>query len=306
MKDHILHCKYHFYADDTQIYISCKPSDVDAAINKLNEDLNRILLWSKKNNLLLNPNKSKYMICGTKFQISKLNLTNKVLLMDQPIERVWEARNLGLQMDCDLRFDSHIVSLVRECFYRLKILYNVRPHLGVDVRIRLTESLILSKLNYTDVVYGPRLTAKTQRLVQRVQNACARFCFDIPSRGHVTPYLNKYALLKMKHRRKFHLACLLFGVLRCEEPSYLYNKLEWIASSRKCDSRQISRQLAVQKHKTASFRGSFRYSASKCWNNIPPPIRNTKSFHNYKVKLKNYILQSQQKHENSLHDVSVI
>ncbi|XP_045450408.1 uncharacterized protein LOC123659200 [Melitaea cinxia] len=184
MKDHIMHCRYHFYADDTQIYISCKPSDIDIAIDRLNEDLNRIVLWSKRNSLVLNPNKSKYMICGTKSQILRLKHTNKILLMDQPIERVWEARNLGLQMDCNLRFENHIIGLVRDCFYRLKNLYNVRDHLGVDLRIRLTESLILSKLNYTDIVYGPRLTAKTQRLVQRIQNACARFCFDIPFREH--------------------------------------------------------------------------------------------------------------------------
>lgn len=306
MKDHIMHCRYHFYADDTQIYISCKPSDIDIAIDKLNEDLNRISLWSRNNSLLLNPNKSKYMICGTKSQISRLNPSNKILIMGQPIERVWEARNLGLQMDCDLRFENHIIGLVRDCFYRLKILYNVRDHLGVDLRIRLTESLILSKLNYTDIVYGPRLTAKTQRLVQRIQNACARFCFDIPFREHVTPYLNVHSILKMKHRRKFHLACLLFDLLRRKEPSYLYNKLTWMSSHRTCESRQCSIQLVVQKHKTASFRGSFRYAASRCWNNIPPPIRNTQSFLKYKSKLKEYILRCQQSQENFVHDVSVI
>lgn len=176
----------------------------------------------------------------------------------------------------------------------------MRDYLGVDLRIRLTESLILFKLNYTDIVYGPRLSAKTQRLVQKIPNACVRFCFDIPFRGHVTPYLNAHSMLKMKRSRKFHLTCLFFDFLRRKEPSYLYNKLTWMSSHRTCETRQCSI------HKTASFSGSFRYASSRCWNNIPLPIRNTKSFLKYKLKLKEYILHCQQSQENFVHDVSVI
>lgn len=59
---HIKHCKYHFYAVDTQMYISCEPNDIDSATRNLNEDLTCIANWPKSNALfLLNPTKSKYL-----------------------------------------------------------------------------------------------------------------------------------------------------------------------------------------------------------------------------------------------------
>ncbi|CAG9786786.1 unnamed protein product [Diatraea saccharalis] len=81
------------------------------------------------------------------------------------------------------------------------------------------------KVNYCDTVYGPCLMSRTVRLIQRIQNACARFCFHVPPRTHVTPFLNTANLLKMEARRKLHLATLLYGVIETKRPSYLYDKL---------------------------------------------------------------------------------
>lgn len=292
------------YADDIQVYISCKPQDIDTAINKLNDDLKRIEAWSVSNCLLLNPAKTKYMVFGNRHQLHNLNPVSNVMLMGEAVERVFEARNLGLLMDCELRFEKHIANCVKNCFYRLKLLYKMRPFLREELRIQLAESLILSKLNYMDVVFGPRLLAKTNKLVQRVQNACARFCFDIPFRSHVTPFLNNKYHLKMMHRRKLHLACLMFGVVKYKTPSYLYDKLSWKANRK--PSRQCSTQLATQRHSSAAFRGSFRYAASKCWNNIPPPIRNLQSIHGFRLKLKKNLFAHQKGEESLRNDTSAI
>lgn len=275
IRSHITHCKYHIYADDIQVYISCKPADIDSAIDKLNQDLTTIASWATENCLLLNPNKTKYLVFGSRQQLSGVSITADVELMNTPVERVYEARNLGLIMDCGLRYEKHIAAAIRSCFYKLKVLYTIRPYLSENLRCQLVESLVLSKLNYVDVVFGPRLLAKTKRLIQRVQNACARFCFNIPLRAHVTPFLNSHNILKMQHRRKLHLACLLFGVMKYKTPPYLFNKLCCIKLR---ERRNCGIQLLTPRHASAAFRGSFRYAASKVWNNIPPPLRNHKFF----------------------------
>lgn len=303
---HIVHCKFHIYADDIQVYISFKPSEVDSAIEQLNEDLGRIAAWSVDNCLLLNPLKTKLLVVGSVHQLATMRPTTKVMLMGEQIERIYEARNLGLLMDSNLRFEKHVANTVRSCFYKLKVLYKIRPYIIENLRVRLVESLILSKLNYVDIVIGPRLLVKTQRLVQRVQNACARFCFNVPSRAHVTPYLNKNLLLKMKHRRKHHLACLLFGIIKHERPSYLFEKLRWSCNQRPRAARQCAPQLLTHRHRSMAFRGSFRYSASKCWNNIPPPIRNLQTLHQFRFKLKIFLLEHQQSEEALTHDTSAI
>jgi hypothetical protein len=54
--------KYHFYADDLQIYLSGDSKDLDEMISALNEDLGAIYQWSDVNGLLLNPRKSQAIL----------------------------------------------------------------------------------------------------------------------------------------------------------------------------------------------------------------------------------------------------
>lgn len=294
-------CRYHIFADDVQVYISFPPENYESAIKILNEELSAVAMWADNNCLVLNPSKTKYMVFGTKKMKNLLPDTLNIAILSEPIDRVDVARNLGLNMDAALRFEKHIAETVQNCFYRLRVLYPIRPFISEDLRIRLTESLILSKLNYADIVYGPRLLARTNRLIQRVQNACARFCFSIPRRSHITPFLNEHYILKMKSRRKLHLASLLFGVIRTGHPAYLYNRLVWLNCRRLC-----SVQLATQQHRSASFRGSFRYAASKIWNNIPPPIRNSTSIYVFRKRLRQHLTDAQRELGNINIDMSYI
>jgi hypothetical protein len=287
-------CKYQLYADDLQVYISFHPEDTVSGVVMLNEDLKRLSEWSASNSLVINPRKSKYIVLGSVKQTN--NIIAKcpsIVIQDTIVERVDEARNLGLLLDTNLRFESHVAETVRNCFYRLKILYNIRNLLSVDLRVRLCEALILSKLNYCLTAYGPCLLKRTQRLIQRVQNACARFCFQIPPRGHVTPFLNNANLLKMSARQELMFACLLFDTIHTKTPTYLYQKLTWCSNSNRPVRGSRAIILQFPRHRSAAFKGSFRYRATKCWNNIPPPIREIKNKNNFKLKYRMHLLKNQ-------------
>lgn len=142
----------------------------------------------------------------------------------------------------------------------LRVLYQVRKHLSVDLRIKLCDTLVLSRLNYVDTVINGCLLARSKALLQRIQNACARFCFPIPSRTLVTPYLNSSRMLKMDARHSLHFASLLFGVIHYQQPLYLFTKLKY--STR--PTREAIRLICPRHGSSAAFRGSFRYSATKC------------------------------------------
>lgn len=290
----IVYCNYHLYADDVQIYLSFKPDDISIATRKITDDLNRIHDWAGKNALMLNASKSKYIVLGSKKQVVKIISANpEIYILNQRLDKVSEARNLGIFLDSHLRFETHVLNLVKSCFYRLKILYRVRNLLREDLRIILMESLVLSKLNYGDVLYGPRLLSTSQRLIQRVQNACCRFCFHIPPRTYVSPFINRAGMLNMKSRRTLHLATLVHDIIKYKNPKYLFNKFEWSSSRNLYQTRASSFLLVVKLHKTAAFRGSFRYQATKCWNNLPPPLRQPISKTTFKRRLKSTLLSTQ-------------
>lgn len=298
----IRNSKYHCFADDLQLYLSVEPASPVRAVQAVNEDLNRIAEWSLNNSLVLNPSKSKLMVLGTKSQVARvMDAPLDIKILNTSIEIVTEARNLGVVFDSQLRFDKHVLNLARNCFYRLKVLYKIRELLSTKARVTLCESLVLSRLNYADLVYGPRILGKSRRLLQRIQNACCRFCFNIPSRGHVSPFVNKANMLNMDSRRRLHLASLMFDIMTFNNPKYLYEKLKPASFQNRYGSgvlRAARVPLAIHPHRTVGFTGSFRHQATKCWNDIPPPIRNAQSKFSFKTKIKSFLMEKQKRELN--------
>lgn len=268
-------CKIHQYADDTQVYLHFDPKNTNISVNFINNDLEHISQWSEKNNLVLNANKSKYMVLGSKHQRECIKGHNlQIKIGNESLEQVKVAKNLGLYVDENLRFIEHLNLKIKNAFYKLKVLYSLRPFMSEKVRVTLVESLILSIFNYCDTVYGPRLLKKTEKAIQRVQNACTRFCFDVPKRSHVAPFINCHNILNMKSRRKLHLAVSLHKIVRSKKPNYLYQKLDWLENRKDRSVRENEKiKLLIPKHKTVGFKGSFKYAAAKIWNNLPPPLR---------------------------------
>ena len=72
LRDAIKRGTYHMYADDTQLYYSCKCENVNTTIADINLDLSHISDYSKTNCLKLNAEKSKFIIIGSRQNLKKL------------------------------------------------------------------------------------------------------------------------------------------------------------------------------------------------------------------------------------------
>ena len=255
-------------------------------------DLGRILNWSVKHALLLNPSKSCFMVMGTKAQIAKCGEL-RLFINSEAIPRVHCARNLGLIIDSQLRYNEHVIAKIKVCFMRLKSLYRCRNYLSIPVRKILVESLILPILDYGDVVYGPRLLVKTAKSLQRIQNACARFCFGIPRGFHVTPYLNNHGILRMHNRRTYHTLCLLFRLFDTRVPAYLYEQFTWSGGIHQHMTRGRDKLLVIPEHRSTGYRGSFKFTATKLWNELPPPLKAATSLSAFKKLVRQHLLDNQ-------------
>lgn len=303
MPYHIKSCKYHLYADDTQLYYSFNAKDAKTAIKIINEDLNNIYEWSQNNSLALNPSKSQTIIFGTQKQYgSIIDCGEKIKINGVNLEQVNSARNLGLILDREQKFKEHINNKVKTAFFRLKTLYKIRPYIKTDLRIILCDSLVLSQFNYCSLIYGPRLNANLERAIQRVQNACIRFCFNVPKRQFITPYLNKNGILNMSARRNLQYACTIHRVIWSKKPDYLFEKLLWVKDFSHCNARSNTHGLLrIPNHKSTRYRGCFKFSAAKIWNDLPPPLRKKMSTECFKGRYKAALLKRQLAAENLKH-----
>jgi hypothetical protein len=140
LSERIRHSKFHFYADDLQIYFSGNRSDLDGLIAQVNEDLEAIHRWSNENGLLLNPVKSQAILVSNSPPGLPLPL---LFLGDIALEWKDVVTDLGLLIDSRLRFGSHVTKICSRAYstlHRLRLLKFLTPK---SVRLKLCKALLL-------------------------------------------------------------------------------------------------------------------------------------------------------------------
>ena len=108
---------HHMYADDTQVYIELSQSDTHKSISSLSDCLTDCSLWMKSSKLMLNSDKTEFIIIDTKQQRHKLSNHLPVKLLDNDICPSDSVRNLGVVFESDFSFHKHVSNIYKSCFY---------------------------------------------------------------------------------------------------------------------------------------------------------------------------------------------
>lgn len=263
----IHHCSTQLYADDIQLYISFAPHDYLAVQQKINSDLFNILTWAKDNCLVLNPDKCQSILLGSRHSRSLVGDFN-ITIGGVNIPCSDTVRNLGVVLDSELTFTNNISLLCQRAYFGLRQLLPFRFLLDSQTKFLLCESLILSLLNYGDLIYGPCITQADNQRLQRVQNLCVRFITSVPRFAHITPYIRDLSCLKMQERRFLHYVVFLCKILQSERPSYLFSKIAMRSSLHDLSLRHVDCTLDIPKHSSAFFKRSFSYLSAYIFNNV--------------------------------------
>ena len=287
--------KFHQYADDLQTYISSKLNNVVNTVNVINEDMENISQYSVSNGLRLNYDKCKFMVIGTKQKIAQFDkLTIPEISIDNHvIAREKNLKNLGVIFDENMTWIKHINKTVCRAYGSLRSLYRFKKFLSEESKKSLCESLVLSHFNYCDTVLLNMSNAFAVK-VQKVQNACVRFIFNIRKFDgvHISPYLVKLGWLNMESRRNFHSLTLMYKIDNDMAPSYI--------------KKLVPRNNEVHNYNT---RGSRNFRNTRCnlelrhksffgkipslFNNLPLTVRDSPSLSVFKLKCKTHLYSIQ-------------
>ena len=110
------HIKFHYYADDTQLYIHLSHKNASTALTKLNACLYDVQEWMSLSNLQLNPEKTEFIVFGSKAQRQKISSHFPVSILGSLLHLVDSVRNLGVWFDADFSFSEHIKRTKRASF----------------------------------------------------------------------------------------------------------------------------------------------------------------------------------------------
>ena len=110
-----------------------------------------------------------------------------------------EARNLGVIIDSNLNFISHINHITRSSFHHLKNISKLRGFLSKSDSEKLIHTFITSRLDYCNGLFTGLPKASIQRL-QLIQNAAARILTGTKKYQHITPILKSLHWLPIRTR----------------------------------------------------------------------------------------------------------
>ena len=154
----------HCYADDTQLYVSFCPNrsaDADFAIKSMTDCISEIRSWMISDNLMLNDDKTEFLIIGTRQQLDKVNI-NCIRVGSIDVCPVTVARNLGSWFDEQLTtcMSTHISKLCGVAFYRLRNIKRIRKYLSQESTEMLVHAFITPRVDYCNsLVWAAQLPA---------------------------------------------------------------------------------------------------------------------------------------------------
>ncbi|KAK3525562.1 hypothetical protein QTP70_000161 [Hemibagrus guttatus] len=173
--------------------------------------------WMTAHQLKLNPSKTEPLIIPgdpSPAQDLAISLSNSMISPSAT------ARNLGVTMDNQLSFSSHVTNVTRSCRFLLYNIRRIRPFLSTQATQVLVKSLVISRLDYCNSLLAG-LPLNATRPLQMIQNAAAQLVFNLPKFSHTTPLLRSLHWLPVAARIRFKTLMLAYKAKNGPAPSYL-------------------------------------------------------------------------------------
>ena len=279
------------YVDDFQIVHQDKPDNIIALSQQIKFSLEYLKSAATNLDLSLNSTKTKYIVISTKHMTKKYNLATaipEISIDSSIIERTNCHKNLGVYFDQHLNFNYHHSQTIRKAYAILRSLNTLKYNLSTDVKLKLIDSLIFSRLTYANVVTFP-CTKFWLSKYNKVFKVALSFAFNTYISSNKACSIN---ILNIESRWKLYLLTLVYKCLYFPQfPTYLNLLLK------QKQSRNLRSSLAPLLAVHSTNYKTFQDLATPLFNSLPIEIRLIQGATNlnvFKIKVKSFLLTNQQ------------
>ena len=162
--DQCLHnCSAGMYADDTTFYLKEKSTII--LNTEIEEDMANVSKWCKNNRMVINENKTRSMLVGSKQRPSSLPHAELTIEIDGiPIQNVCCEKILGVKIDNTLSWNEQVDYICKTITTRLALLRRIKPYIDHTVIMLYYNGYILPIFYYCSTVRGTCNATFLQRL----------------------------------------------------------------------------------------------------------------------------------------------
>ena len=282
-----LDVQYHFYADDTQIYMTFDSSEETSTVARMEHCIEVVRHWMVKHHLKMNDSKTEMIYIGNNNLLSQLNKQD-ISVGGQTITSTLQAKSLGVILDETMSLSQHVDNQCRSAFIHLRCLSRIKSYLTPDCLETLVHAFITSKLDYCNALYLGVPNCIIEKL-QSVQNAAARLITGTRSRDHITPVLYNLHWLPVNQRIKYKVLLMIFKCRNDMSPSYISEIFVPYQPAR--NLRSSDADLLVVPFTRSSYirERAVSHAGPRLWNALPLDIRQSASVDIFKKKLKTFL-----------------
>ena len=165
------------YADDTSIIYAGK--DVKEINDFLNNDLKSINTWLSANKLTLNLTKTEFLVITSRQRRVYLSDNPSLIIDNFPIEQVSSTKSLGVHIDENLSWNTHIDCVCKKISSALGLIKRIRNFVPLHTLLNIFNGLVKPQFDYCSTVWGCCSNSLADKL-QKLQNRAARILLSAP------------------------------------------------------------------------------------------------------------------------------
>ena len=264
------------FADDSKVFRTINSDEDMAALQK---DLEALEEWSRTWLLRFHPGKCKVIsigestgahVCGHPYKLLETNL-----------EHIGEEKDLGVYVDCDLKFESHVAEQVKKASAMLGLIRRSFTSLSANIVLPLFKCFVRHHLENNAVVWGGNLSKRQIDAIEKVQIRATAMIEGM----HMMDYSERLQRLKLPtlvYRRARGRMIEVWRHFHSHDNSVSENMFQLAVSQR--NPLQIRRGPVSYSHRNIQA-NSFYYFAPLAWNMLDSDIRTASKMDTFKARL---------------------
>ena len=274
------------FADDSNMFLTGK--NPEALIESMNFELEKVVNWLNVNKLSLNLKKTHFII----FRRSKehIVLSNSLKMNDVVIDMTENTKFLGVIIDQNLNFHSHITYIKGKISRTLGILYKSKKVFDKKVLLTLYNSFIHPLFTYCICVWGRTPQCYLEPL-KKLQKRAIRIIAGVNRLAHTAPLFNDLKVMNIENIYIYNSMLTMYKYHHSKLPSIFSSFFSRNIEIHSHNTRQQSKLHVLRKTSTKAG-NTFRVCGVKIYNHLVTRLDLSAKISPFKKALKMYILDN--------------
>ena len=260
------------YADDSTPY-SAKENN-ELVINDLENCSSILFNWLKENSMKINTDKSHLLMSGDKQNIAKID--------EYYIKSENQKELLGVLIDSNLTFVSHINNLCKKASQKLNALARISSYMNIRKKKVLMKSFITSQFGYCPLIWMFHSRALNNK-INSIHERALRITYN-DKNSTFQQLLEMDNSVSIHQRNLQVLATEMFKIYKEISPDLLNDV--FIQNTSKYNLRNDNCFKSRKVRSVYFGTESLSFLGPKIWNQVPSEIKDSENIEIFKRKIK--------------------